>query len=85
MGDPFQQRTCQGGYLSNSSVGTAASKVVIHPSIIDAHGPETAARMIEEARKGILELFSNCREINKIDREMEETYNLTTPQEKTSP
>ena len=72
MADVFQTTTCQGGYLSNSSVGTTASKVIIHPSVIDAHGAATAARMIEDARKGVLETFSLCGEINKLDREMYE-------------
>lgn len=72
MDDVFQTTTCQGGYLSNSSVGTTASKVIIHPSVIEAHGAATAARMIEDARKGVLQTFSLCGEINKLDREMYE-------------
>lgn len=74
MNDVFQTTTRQGGYLSNCSVGTTASKVVIHPSVIDAHGAATAARMIEEAREGVLETFSLCREINRIDLEMCEIW-----------
>jgi len=72
MDDVFQTTTCQGGYLSNSSVGTTTSRVVVHPSVIQVHGTATTARMIEEARKGVLEMFSLCGEINKLDREMDE-------------
>ncbi|MBI4391420.1 MAG: hypothetical protein HY575_05995 [candidate division NC10 bacterium] len=73
MDDTFQKITCcQKGYVSNSSVGTIASRVIIHPSVIEAHGSATAARMIENARKGVLEMFSLCGEINKLDREMYE-------------
>lgn len=74
MNDIFQKTTCQGGYLSNSSVGTTASKVIIHPSAIEAYGVATTARMIEDARNGALEMFSYCGEINKIDREMNEIF-----------
>jgi len=73
MDDTFQTITChKGGYVSNSSVGTTASRVIIHPSVIEAHGAATAARMIEGARKEVLEMFSLCGEINKLDREMDE-------------
>lgn len=72
LDDVFQTITCQGGYLSNSSVGTTASKVIIHPSVIEAHGAATAVQMIEEARKGVLKMFSLCGEVNKLDREMYE-------------
>jgi len=74
MDDVFQTITCQGGYLSNSSVGTTASKVIIHPSVIGAHGAATAARMIEEAREGVLETVSLCREMNKLDQQMYEIW-----------
>lgn len=75
MKDTFQTITCgQGGYVSNSSVGTTASRIIIHPSVIEAHGSATAARMIEDARKGVLEMFSLCGEINRLDREMCESF-----------
>jgi hypothetical protein len=72
MNDTFQTITSQGGYLSNSSVGTTASRVIVHPSVIEAHGTDTTARMIEEARKGVLEMLSLCGEINRLDREMDD-------------
>lgn len=68
LDDVFQ--TITGGYLGNSSVGTTASKVAIHPSVIDAHGAVTTAQIIEEARELTVENFSLCSKINKIDREM---------------
>lgn len=68
------QATCQGGYLANSSIGTRASRVIIHPSVIEAYDATTVARMIEEARRGVLESFSPCREANRIDREMDEIW-----------
>lgn len=71
MDDTFQTITCR-GYVSNSSVGTTASRVIIHPSVLAAHGDATTARMIEEARKGVLEMCSFCGEINKLDQEMDE-------------
>ena len=70
--DVFQ--TITGEYLANSSVGTTASTVTIHPSVIDRHGAVTTARMIEEARGLTVEMFSLCSEINKIDREMYEIW-----------
>ena len=66
----FQAITCQRGYVSNNSVGTTAPKVITHPSVIETHGADTAARMIRDARKGVLEVFSLCGEMNKLDREM---------------
>lgn len=73
MKDTFQTITClQGGYVSNSSVGTTASRVIVHPSVIEAHGAATAVRMIEDARKNALEVFSLCNERNQLDREMHE-------------
>ncbi len=73
MDDTFQTITChQGEFVSNSSVGTTASRVIIHPSVIEAHGTATAARMIENARKEVLTLFSLCGEINTLDREIDE-------------
>jgi hypothetical protein len=72
MNDTFQTITSQAGYLSNSSVGTTASRVIVHPSVIAAHGADTTARMIEEARKGVLEMLSICGEINRLDREMDD-------------
>lgn len=73
MHDVFQPLTNgQGGYVSNSSVGTTASRVIIHPAVIEAHGAATAARMIEDARSGVLTIFSLCGKINKLDQEMDE-------------
>jgi hypothetical protein len=74
MDDVFQRTACQGGYLSYGSVGTTASKVIIHPSVIEAYGVATTARMIEGARNRALEMFSYCGKINKIDREMNEIF-----------
>jgi hypothetical protein len=39
---------------------------------MEAHGAAKAARMIENARKEVLTLFSLCGEINKLDQEMDE-------------
>lgn len=73
MDATFQTITCgQGGYVSSSSVGTTASRVIIHPSVIDSHGAATAARMIEDARENVLQMFSLCGEVKKLDREMDE-------------
>ena len=73
MDDTFQTITCgQGGYVSSSSVGTTASRVIIHPSVVEAHGAATAARMIEDARENVLQMFSSCGEVKKLDREMDE-------------
>ena len=71
--DILQTITCgTGGLFSNSSVGITASRVIIHPSVMKAHGAATAAQMIENARKQVLERFSLCGEISKLDREMDE-------------
>lgn len=73
MDDTFQTITChQGGFVSNSSVGTTASRVIIHPSVIETHGAATAERMVENARNEVLTLFSLCGEVNTLDREMDE-------------
>jgi hypothetical protein len=74
MDEVFQTITCQGGYLTISSVGTKASKVVIHPSVIEAYGAATVAGMVEDFRNGALKTFSLCGQINKLDREMYEIW-----------
>jgi len=72
MDDVLQTITCQGGYLTNSSVGTTASKVIIHPSVMEWYGPNRAAQMIEHARNGVILSFALCREVNRLDREIYE-------------
>jgi len=73
MDDTFHTITChQGGFVSNSSVGTTASRVVIHPSVIEAHGAATAAQKVEHARSEVLTLISLCGAANAFDREMGE-------------
>lgn len=78
MDDVFQRVTCQGGYLSNSSVGTRASRVIIHPTLMEAYDATRVAGMMEEARRGVLESFRLCREVerevNRIDREMDDIW-----------
>lgn len=76
MDNTFQTITCQRGYISNSSVGTAASRVIIHPSVLESHGADTTARMIEDARKKALEVFTLCGERNKLEREMVEIADM---------
>ena len=74
----LQTITCgTGGFLSNNSVGIRAPKVVIHPSVMQAHGPAATARMIEEARKIVREMFRLCGEMNRLDREITEAWNRT--------
>jgi len=72
MDDVFQTITCQGGYLTSSSVGTTASRVIIHPSVIEAFDGTTVAGKIEEFRNGARKMFALCSEIKKIDQEMDE-------------
>lgn len=66
--------TYQGGYLAMSSVGSTASRVVIHPSVIEACDAPTVARMIEDARKEVREGFSLRRKSNELVREMYEMW-----------
>ena len=69
--DIFQTITCgTGGLFSNSSVGIMPSRVIIHPSVMQAHGVARAGQITEEARKEVRELFSLCGEINELDRKM---------------
>ncbi len=74
MDDVFQTTTRQGGFVSNSSVGTKGSKAIIHPSVIQAHGPARAVEMIEYARKEVLEMFALCGKANKLDREIYDIF-----------
>lgn len=71
----LQTITCgTGGFLSNSSVGIRAPRVVIHPSVLQAHGTTRAAQFIEEARKVVRGLFSLCGKINRLDQEITEVW-----------
>ena len=69
--DILQTITCgTGGLFTNCSVGITPSRVIIHPSVMQAYGAATSAQMIEEARKVVRERFSLCAEINELDRRM---------------
>lgn len=75
IADILQTITCgTGGFLSNSSVGIKAPRVVIHPSVIQAHGAATAAHMMEDARKVVRGMFLLCFERNRLDRELTEVW-----------
>lgn len=68
MDDTFQTITrAQRGFVSGCSVGTTASRIIIHPSVIEAHGVAAASRMIEGARRNVLEMFSLCAERNRLN------------------
>ncbi len=72
MDEVFQTITCQGGYLTNSSVGTTALKVIVHPSVMEWYGPDRVAQMLEHARNGVRLSFSLCHEIKRLDLEIYE-------------
>lgn len=72
MDNNFPNGPYLNGYVSSCSVGVLAQRLAIHPSVINTHGIETVAGMIEGARKTALELSSLCGNINNLDREINE-------------
>lgn len=74
--DILETITCgTAGFLSNSSVGIKAPRVVIHPSVMQAYGAAAAAQMMEDARKVVRKMFRLCGKWNTLDREITEAWN----------